>query len=157
MPLDEDSGPTEEGTVPARKPGVLFICTYNAVRSQMAEGILRARYGDRYEAFSAGIYPAGVDHRAIAVMAEIGIDISGQRSSSVGYYSGRYFDYIVTLCPSAKDVCLYLPRGRRIMHVDIPDPSRYYGIHGDVLEGYRILRDRTDEWIRATFGGDAKG
>jgi arsenate reductase len=136
---------------------VLFICTYNAVRSQIAEGLLRARFGDRYTASSAGIYPAGVDHRAVAVMAEIGIDIAGQESKSVGSFSDRSFDYVITLCPSAKDVCLFLPRAKRIMHVDIPDPSRYYGIHGDVLEGYRVMRDRTDEWIRQTFGGDAKG
>jgi arsenate reductase len=140
-----------------RKETVIFICTYNAVRSQIAEGILRARYGDRYQSFSAGIYPAGVDGRAVAVMSEIGIDISEQTSSSIGSFSDRYFDYLVTLCPSAKDVFGYLPRARHILHVDIPDPSRYYGIHGDVLGGYRILRDRTDEWIRATFGGDAKG
>lgn len=141
----------------ARKETVIFICTYNAVRSQIAEGLLRARYGDRYQPFSAGIYPAGVDVRAVKVMSEIGIDISEQTSSSIGSFSDRSFDYLVTLCPSAKDVWGYLPRARHILHVDIPDPSRYYDIHGDVLEGYRILRDRTDDWIRATFGGDTKG
>src|SRR5208337_3542889 len=87
------------------KARILFICTANAARSQMAEGCLRAKYGDRYEVFSAGIHPAGrVTPRAIAVMQEIGIDISGHRSKPLGIFNGVPFDLAVTLCDNVHAV-----------------------------------------------------
>ena len=92
------------------KACILFICTANAARSQMAEGCLRARYGERYEAFSAGIIPAGrVTPRAIAVMQEIGIDISGHRSKPLRIFNGVPFDLAVTLCDNVHEVCPVVP------------------------------------------------
>ncbi len=87
----------KKGTHP-QKTRVLFLCTHNAVRSQMAEGFLRHLYGDRYEAFSAGAYPTQVDPLAVRAMAEVGIDISGHRAKSIEEYRGQSFDLVATVC-----------------------------------------------------------
>ena len=87
------------------KKKVLFLCTHNSARSQMAEGLLRAMYGDRYEAYSAGIEATTIDPRAVAVMKEIGIDISGQRSKSAEEFQDIIFDHAVTVCDRARQAC----------------------------------------------------
>ena len=87
------------------KKKVLFLCTHNSARSQMAEGLLRAIYSDRYEAYSAGIEATTVDPRAVAVMKEIGIDISGQRSKSAEEFQDIIFDHAVTVCDRARQAC----------------------------------------------------
>ena len=87
------------------KKKVLFLCFHNSARSQMAEGLLRAMYGDRYEVYSAGVEATNVDPRAIKVMNEIGIDISGQRSKAMNEYRVTLFDLAVTVCDKAKDMC----------------------------------------------------
>jgi|GEM_PF-3402865 len=84
---------------------VLFLCSHNSARSQMAEGLLKAMYGDRYDVYSAGIKATSVDPRAIKVMKEIGIDISGQRSKGMEEYSGILFDLVVTVCDKARETC----------------------------------------------------
>ena len=94
MPGDEESRTGKET--------VLFICSFNSVRSQIAEGLLRARCGDRFEIFSAGIAPAGLNPYAVTVMKEIGIDISHQRGKSLNRFSGRTFTYVITLCDHAR-------------------------------------------------------
>jgi arsenate reductase len=105
----------------ADKTRVLFICTANAARSQMAEGYLRAKYGDRYEAFSAGIHPAGrVTPRAITVMQEIGIDISGHRSKPLSTFDGVPFDLAVTLCDNVHAVCPVVPSAKKTIHHGFP-------------------------------------
>lgn len=87
------------------KEKVLFLCFHNSARSQMAEGLLRAMYGDRYEVHSAGIEASQVDPRAVKVMNEIGIDISGQHSKKMTAYQGTLFDLAVTVCDKAKEAC----------------------------------------------------
>ena len=87
------------------KKKVLFLCFHNSARSQMAEGLLRAMYGDRYEVYSAGVEASKVDPRAVKVMSEIGIDISGQRSKAMNEYKGILFDLAVTVCDKAKEMC----------------------------------------------------
>lgn len=94
------------------KKKVLFICTHNNARSQMAEGLLRSLYGDIYDTYSAGIEPSVVRKEAIKVMKEIGIDISKQRSKSVDEFLGIGFDYVVTVCDYAKDTCPFFPGGK---------------------------------------------
>ena len=84
------------------KKTVLFICSFNSVRSQIAEGLLNARCKDRYTAFSAGIAPAGLNPYAVAVMKEAGIDISTQKSRKLSYFTGTRFDYVITMCDHVK-------------------------------------------------------
>ncbi len=106
------------------KKTVLFICSFNSVRSQIAEGLLRARCGDRFEVFSAGLATAGINPYAVQVMQEIGIDISHQQSRSLNGFSGKKFDHVITLCDrvplAASGV---LPQGRHTHHKGFPSPS----------------------------------
>lgn len=134
------------------KTRVLFICTANAARSQMAEGYLRARYGDRFEAFSAGTRQSKVSARAIVVMQEIGIDISGHRSKTLDAVSGMHFDLAVTLCDRARQVCPVVTAAKRTIHRGFPDPHLTPGTDDEILEGYRRVRDEITAWIDAAFG-----
>lgn len=124
---------------------VLFICTHNSARSQMAEGFLRHLYGDRYEAESAGTDPEGVHPLAVEVMREVGIDISTHRSRSVQEFWGQEFDLVVTVCDHAKETCPFFP-GKRVIHRGFEDPS------GGGIEDFRRVRDEIGEWIEEFFG-----
>jgi len=136
----------------AQRSRVLFICTANAARSQMAEGYLRAKYGDRFEVFSAGIRPAGqVSPRAVRAMKEIGIDISGHRPKSVDTFSGVPLDLAVTLCDDAHAVCPVVSSAKRTIHHAFPDPHLTPGTDEEILEGYRGVRDAICAWIDAIF------
>lgn len=130
---------------------VLFICTHNSARSQMAEGLIRSLYGDVYDAYSAGIEPSVVRKEAIKVMKEIGIDISKQRSKSVEEFIEMKFDYVVTVCDHAKDTCPFFPGGKNYMHQGFYDPSEYRGIESERLSKFRDVRDEIKDWIERTF------
>jgi len=134
-----------------QKTRVLFLCTHNAVRSQMAEGLLRARHGDRFEAASAGTQPSRIDSRAIEAMEEIGIDISAQRSKSEQEFLGQRFDFVVTLCDGARTACPVFPGTRRTLHAPFPDPASEPD-PGRRTDAFRSARDQLSEWIEATFG-----
>jgi len=136
------------------KKRVLFICTANAARSQMAEGLLRAKYGDRYEAFSAGTRQSKVSIRAIVVMREIGIDISHHRSKIIAAWGGVSFDLAVTLCDNARVFCPIVPGAKKTIHKGFADPHLTPGIEEEVLEGYRKVRDEIAMWIDHEFGAD---
>jgi arsenate reductase len=97
------------------KKRILFICTHNSARSQMAEGLMNYLHHDRYEARSAGTKPTRVNSLAIQVMKEIDIDISHQRSKRLSEFNGQEFDYVVTLCSDAEDICPFFP-GKEHMH-----------------------------------------
>ncbi len=133
------------------KKRVVFICTYNSVRSQMAEGILRHLYGDTYEVISAGIAPAGTHPLAVRVMKESGVDISGQKSRSVMQLRGERFDYLVTLCDNVKTRCSIPLEGRRTIHRPFESPAEVDTDEGRVLEGFRALRDEMWKFIEVTF------
>jgi len=135
-----------------RKTRVLFICTANAARSQMAEGLLRAKYGDRFEVFSAGTHQSRVSPRAIRIMKEIGIDISHHRSKSLDEMSGMTFDLAVTLCDRASQVCPVVTCAKKTMHHGFPDPHLTKGTEDDLIEGYRRVRNNIGAWIDKTFG-----
>jgi len=135
-----------------RKTRVLFICTANAARSQMAEGLLRAKFGDRFEVFSAGTRPSRVSPRAIRVMREIGIDISHHRSKSLDEISGMTFDLAVTLCDRASQVCPVVTCAKKTMHHGFADPHLTPGSEDELLDGYRRVRDDIGAWIDKTFG-----
>jgi arsenate reductase (thioredoxin) len=146
------AGVSEGAVRMADKTRVLFICTANAARSQMAEGYLRQKYGDRYEAFSAGIHPAGrVTPRAITVMQEIGIDISGHRSKPLSTFDGVTFDLAVTLCDNVHAVCPVVPSAKRTIHYGFPDPHLAPGTDAEILDGYRQVRDEISAWIDVSF------
>lgn len=125
------------------RPRVLFLCTGNSARSQMAEGILRARAGDRFEAFSAGLEPTAVHPLAIEAMAEIGIDISGQRAKSVAEYLGKeHFGHLITVCDRAAANCPTFPGVARRLHWSLADPAAAEGDHEARLAVFREVRDR---------------
>jgi len=144
------------------KKKILFLCTHNSARSQMAEGLLRAIYRDRYEAYSAGVEAASVDPRAVLVMKEIGIDISGPRSKSSEEFQDTIFDLAVTVCDRAKQACpicstqLELPakspRARKVIHRSFEDPALADGSQEEQLKVFRQVRDEIKDWISQTFG-----
>ncbi|MDP3564667.1 MAG: arsenate reductase ArsC [Methanoregula sp.] len=134
------------------KKRVLFVCTANAARSQMAEGLLRAKYGDRYEAFSAGTRQTKVSISAKTVMQEIGIDISNHRSKTLDEFRGVSFDLAITLCDNANAICPIVPGAKKTIHYGFADPHLLPGNDETVLDGYRRVRNDIANWIDETFG-----
>ncbi len=118
---------------------LLFLCVANSARSQMAEGLARARFGSRARVASAGSSPTAVNPLAVAALDEIGIDIRGQRSTSVGDIDPATVDVVVTLC--AEEVCPVLPGRVRRLHWPMPDPAGAAGADADRLERFRSVRD----------------
>ncbi len=137
---------------------VLFLCTGNSCRSQMAEGWARDMYGDSMEIYSAGTAPHKIDPRAVRVMAESGVDISGQTSNHVNEYLGIPFDLVVTVCDNARESCPFYPgRGKKIHHSFDDPPSLAMGTDSEekALEHYRRVRDEIREFISSINPGDA--
>lgn len=128
---------------------ILFVCTHNSARSQMAEGMLHAWGGDRFEAFSAGTTATAVRPEAIAVMREIGIDIGGQASKTLEPFLGEPFDWLITVCDQAKESCPVLPGVGRQAHWSIDDPSAVEGDEGTRMAAFRAARDLLGDRIRA--------
>ena len=126
---------------------VLFVCTHNSARSQMAEGLLRARAGDRYEAFSAGTEVTSVRPEAVEVMREIGVDISTQRSKGLDEFVGQPFDAVITVCDDARETCPVFPGGGHTDHWSIDDPSAAVGSDEQRLAAFRRARDDLAERI----------
>ncbi|HYB59677.1 MAG TPA: arsenate reductase ArsC [Candidatus Acidoferrales bacterium] len=126
---------------------VLFLCTHNAARSQMAEGLLNSLYGGQYEAQSAGNDPTEVHPCAIRVMAELGIDISKQRAKSLSAFDDAAFDCVVTMCADAAQSCPVFPGGANHLHHPFDNPT---GLGN--CASFRRVRDQIREWIESTFG-----
>jgi arsenate reductase len=145
--------PAVHGT---NRRSVLFICTRNAGRSQMAEGYLRSRYGDRFTAFSAGTDPGSVSRKAIAVMKEIGVDISGHRSKPLSAVEDKHIDLAVTLSEQAAAACPVCPFAAKTIHHAFADPGALTGSEEAVMQGIRGIRDDIAAWIDTVFG-DANG
>jgi arsenate reductase len=125
----------------AERQRVLFLCVHNSARSQMAEGLLRARAGDRFEAFSAGNEATEVRPLAIAAMAEIGIDISGQYSKTTADLGGQRFDYVITVCDDAREACPYYGNATHQIHWGFDDPAAATGTDDERLAVFRRVRD----------------
>jgi arsenate reductase len=122
---------------------VLFLCTGNSARSQMAEGLLRDKAGDRFEAFSAGLEPTEIHPMAVALMAEIGVDISGQRSKSLTEYLGKeHFGYLITVCDHAAANCPMFPGVANRLHWSLVDPAAAEGGEEARMAVFRRVRDR---------------
>ena len=143
------------------KKKVLFLCSHNSARSQMAEGLLRAMYGDRYEVHSAGVEATNIDPHAVKVMSEIGIDISGQRSKAMNEYRGILFDLVVTVCDRALEMCpicgvslkapAHAPAAKETIHKNFKDPASAEGSEEDQLNAFRQARNEIKNWIEQTF------
>src|SRR5665213_3541304 len=120
---------------------ILVLCTGNSCRSQMAEGYLRYFAGDRAAIYSAGIETHGVNPKAIQVMAEDGIDISGHTSNNVDEYAAIPFDYVITVCDNAKENCPFFPTNAQRFHKNFPDPAKASGSDNQVMDEFRKVRD----------------
>jgi arsenate reductase len=134
---------------------VLILCTGNSARSQMAEGLLRHDAGDRFSVESAGTKPSHVRPEAIAVMKELGIDISGHRSKSVDEFAGREFDYVLTVCDNAKESCPVFPGHANRLHRNFEDPAASEGSETARLAVFRRVRDEIRNYLRV-FPGQAR-
>ena len=137
---------SDAGAAPARdgastKTRILFLCTHNSARSQMAEGLLRHLAGHRFEAYSAGTEATRVRPEAISVMSELGADISGQRSETLGRYLGEPFEFVVTVCDDANEACPVFPGAENWLHWSFEDPSRAAGEPEERLAVFRRVRD----------------
>lgn len=121
---------------------ILFLCTGNSCRSQMAEGFLRYMGGDRFEVFSAGVKPTIVNPLAIKVMAEAGINISSYRSKSVMEFIGQQFDYVITVCDNAKQSCPAFPGKYEKIHWVLEDPAEIVGSEEERLVVFRKIREQ---------------
>jgi len=139
-------------TTPKKK--VLVLCTGNSARSQMAEGLLRHEGGDRFEVYSAGTKPCRVRPEAIAVMDEIGIDISGHRSKSVDEFVGVDLDFVITVCNNAYESCPIFPGQTRRLHWPFEDPTAIEGAEADRRAAFRRIRDQIHGRIMVFLDGD---
>lgn len=120
----------------------------------MAQGLLNALCGDKYEAYSAGVEPTRVDPYDIKVMAEAGIDISKHRSKSIEEFRGKKFSYVITVCEESKEVCPFF-LGEKILHKGFTDPSEFKGAEDEIIETVRRVRDEIRNWIEKTFCEDS--
>jgi len=139
---------------------VLFVCTRNSCRSQMAEGWARHLHAAWLEAASAGSEPYRVDPLAIRVMAEVGIDISGQRSKSVGEFEGTPMDHVFTLCADAHGNCPVWLGGGAVVHHGFDDPQRLPASgasEAETLASYRRVRDEIGAWVQSAVGSLNRG
>lgn len=133
------------------KKKILFVCTHNSCRSQMAEGLMNALPGDRYEAASAGTEPSSVNPGAAAALEEIGIDISAHRSKSVDEFKAADFDFVVTVCDGAKEACPIMPGAKKTIHHSFIDPSGFIGTDEEIAAAFRKTRDEIREWLVENF------
>jgi arsenate reductase len=129
------------------KKRVLILCTGNSARSQMAEGLLRRDAGDRFDVASAGTKPSAVRSEAIAVMRELGIDISGHRSKSVEEFDRQQFDYVITVCDSARETCPVFFGAAKKLHHDFDDPAALDGSGEERLALFRRVRDELRRYL----------
>ena len=130
---------------------IIFICTHNSARSQIAEGYLNYYKKDKFKAFSAGTEPSKVNPFTIKVMDEIGVDISSHSSKSVNCFLSKSIDYVVTVCDSAKETCPFFHGGKEYIHKSFPDPSDTTGSDDEILANFRSIRDEIIAWIDLTF------
>jgi arsenate reductase len=137
----------------SEKQRVLILCTGNSARSQMAEGLLRHDAGERFAVESAGTRPSFVRPEAIAVMRELGIDISAQRSKHVDEFRGQPFDYVITVCDNARESCPMFPGATTRLHQNFDDPAAYPGSEPERLARFRRVRDELRAFLDQFVGG----
>jgi len=135
----------------AEKKKILILCTGNSARSQMAEGLLKHITKDEYEVFSAGTKPSHVRPEAIKVLAEVGIDISRNRSKSVDEFAGQKINFVLTVCDNAKEVCPYFPAKTKLIHHSFEDPAEIQGDEETRIEAFRQTRDQIRKYLENSF------
>jgi arsenate reductase len=133
------------------KEKVLIICIHNSTRSQITEGLLNSLYGKYYEVYSAGSDPTTVNPYAIKVLAEIGINISENRSKNLKEFEGLEFDYVVTVCGGEGQACPFFSGGKTYLHESFDDPTEVYGTKYDKTDAFRRTRNEIKAWIEKTF------
>jgi len=126
---------------------ILFICTHNSARSQIAEGLVNVLHSDKFRAFSAGTVKSKVNPFAIKALEDMGIDISRHRSKSIEEFRGRLFDIVVTVCDNAHETCPFFP-GKKVIHRDFKDPSDFIGSDAEKLAVFIKTRDEINLWIK---------
>lgn len=131
------------------KKRVLFVCTHNSARSQMAEGLLRQMAGERFEVMSAGTEATAVQPLAIEAMHEIGIDIRGQTSKTLDVFSGQPFDSVITVCDRANESCPIFPGAAERIHWSFDDPAAVTGTAAERLAAFRRVREEIQARVRA--------
>lgn len=136
------------------KKQILFLCTHNSCRSQMAEGLTNHFLGDRFQAFSAGTEATSVNPKAIAVMADIGIDISSYYSKTMDEFDGEKFDYVITLCGDANEKCPLFFGGVKRLHMGFSDPSKATGNDDEILQEFCRVRDEIKTKFLEFFNSD---
>jgi len=137
------------------KQRILFLCTHNSCRSQMAEALANHFLSERFQAFSAGTEATRISPLATRVLAELGIDTSGLHSKTIDEFAGDSFDYVVTLCGDANEKCPLFFGGIQRIHQGFDDPSRLSGSAEDLLPEFRRVRDEIREWVVHYFGNIA--
>jgi arsenate reductase len=145
--MSKRSGLAEAGSDSGARQRILFLCTHNSARSQMAEGLLRQLGGERFEAFSAGFEATSVRPLAIRAMQELGIDITAQESKTLERYLDQPFDAVVTVCDQANEACPVFFGAKERLHWSFPDPSKATGSEDEQLTVYRHVRDAIRERI----------
>ena len=138
------------------KKKVLFLCTGNSCRSQMAEGWLRCLAGHQFDVVSAGTNPVGLNPHAVAVMREVNIDISHHVSERVDPYLQQQFDYVVTVCDRAQETCPIFPNASTMLHWSFDDPAKAKGNYEQQLVVFRKLRDEIADQIRCFIAEGAR-
>jgi len=135
-----------EKHIKTNKQTILFLCTHNAVRSQMAEGLMNGFFSHQFEAFSAGVEPTKVHPLAVQVMKELDIDISNQVSKHITVFQDRTFNYVISVCDNAREICPFFP-GKQVLHQSFYDPSQVEGPEEEQLAVFRRVRDDIKTWL----------
>lgn len=128
---------------------VLVLCTGNSCRSQIAEGYIRHFAGDKAEIYSAGVETHGVNPRAVQIMKEDGIDISGHTSNNINEYRDTDFDFVITVCDNAKERCPFFPSDAKKLHYNFPDPAKATGTEQEIMQAFRSVREMIKEYSKA--------
>lgn len=135
---------------------ILVLCTGNSCRSQIADGYLKHFAGDRATIYSAGVETHGLNPRAVAIMAEDGIDISGNTSNNVDEYLGIDFDHVITVCDNAVERCPVFPSTAQKWHHNFPDPAKARGTEDEIMVEFRVVRDMIkrycDNLVKSNLG-----
>ena len=135
----------------AERKRVLFLCTHNSARSQIAEGLMNTMMGDCYEPHSAGLEPGKLNPYVVRAMAEVDIDIASNRTKGVEEFIKQDFDFVVTVCDKASEACPWFPGAKTTLHQSFPDPSTFTGTDEEIMEQVRQVRDQIKIWLVQTF------
>ena len=133
------------------RKSVLFVCTHNSARSQLAEALLRGIFGDFYQVFSAGTSPTSLNIFVKSILAEMGYDWSKYKSKHVDNFLDQDINIIATVCDSAKEVCPFFPGAKKYLHKSFRDPNTFTGTNDEILESVRRIKDEISDWIKQEF------